>query len=274
MGAGFAGSRTLTITDERLGVAFPTWVLYPTEVPARAVRFGPYAAEVSPEAPPSPSRGAVVISHGSGGSPLLYRVLAVHLARHGYTVALPEHAGNHRGDNTLAESPENLARRPRHVSLVLDAMDAGRAAVIGHSMGAYTALAAAGGQPRDAAGQPVEVVADARVAALVLLAPVAYWYVMPGSLARVTAPVLLYRGTEDRTAPAWHAQLVQDEVARPDQVRCRAIEGAGHYSFLSPFPPELRRPDFPPSVDPQGFDRERLHEAMNTEILEFLGQTL
>lgn len=32
----------------------------------------------------------------------------------------------------------NLANRPRHVRLVLDALQADRAAIIGHSMGGYT----------------------------------------------------------------------------------------------------------------------------------------
>jgi pimeloyl-ACP methyl ester carboxylesterase len=224
---------TLTLTDVHTGTSFPTHVL----------------------SPPGPVRAAVVISHGGGGSPLLYRALGASLAQHGYLVGLPEHPGNHRGDNSLADSPENLQGRPRHVRLVLDALGAAKAAVIGHSMGAYTALAVAGGAPTDRAGQAVEVESDGRVQALVLLAPVVYWYVLPGSLARVTAPILVYRGARDRLAPAWHTQLVQDEAA--SQVQCRVLENAGHHSFLHPLPP---------SFPPEDFD----HEALQQGILEFL----
>lgn len=123
----FAGSRMLTIADD--GGSFRTWVLYPTTVAAAPVAFGPYAAEVSPDAPVAEGRFPVVaISHGSGGSPFVYRGLAAYLARHGFVVVLPEHPGNNRNDN--------------------------RAAVIGHSRGGYTALALAGGRPWSRAGEP------------------------------------------------------------------------------------------------------------------------
>ena len=49
------------------------------------------------------------------------RPIALHLARAGFVVALPEHPGNNRSDNSLANTAVNLANRPRHVRLVLDA---------------------------------------------------------------------------------------------------------------------------------------------------------
>ncbi len=50
----------------------------------------------------------------------------------------------------------------------------------------------------------------------------------------------------------------------------RTIANAGHFSFLSPFPPALTRPDFIPSTDPPGFDREKFHEELPEEIRSFL----
>jgi hypothetical protein len=36
----------------------------------------------------------------------------------------------------------------------------------------------------------------------------------------------------------------------------------------------MRNPRFLPSTDPEGFDRERFHERLPGEILEFLDATL
>jgi hypothetical protein len=36
----------------------------------------------------------------------------------------------------------------------------------------------------------------------------------------------------------------------------------------------MRNADFPPSVDPEGFDREKFHEKLNAELLDFLDGTL
>lgn len=67
-----------------------------------------------------------------------------------------QHPGNCRGDDGLAGTLENLVNRPRHVRLVIDAAFADAAlgprlgpgvAVVGHSLGGYTALAVAGGEP-------------------------------------------------------------------------------------------------------------------------------
>jgi hypothetical protein len=44
--------------------------------------------------------------------------------------------------------------------------------------------------------------------------------------------------------------------------------------FLSPFPPDLISPAFPPSQDPPGFDRAALHPLLNAEILTFLRRVL
>lgn len=54
----------------------------------------------------------------------------------------------------------------------------------------------------------------------------------------------------------------------------RVVAGAGHYSFLSPYPPEMIGPDAPASLDPGGFDRPAFHEEMEGEILGFLRRVL
>lgn len=281
----FAGSRQLEVKDVPREISFSALVLYPTDVPSAPVEIGPYSFDVSPGAPPTPGRfPLVVISHGNGGSHLLYRTIAVHLARHGYVVAMPEHYGNNRRHNELEGTLENLVLRPRHASLTIDAVasheqfrecvQGDNVAIIGHSIGGYTALAAAGGMPWSQDGKRVEVQRDPRVRALVLLAPATAWYQPEASLSRVTVPILMLTAEHDPFTPPWHAELVLNGVPDKAMVHWRVVENAGHFSFLSPFPPQMKRPDFRPSIDPEGFDREEFHRQLPGDVLAFLDASL
>lgn len=278
---GNAGSRQMQVHDEAKGLSFPVLVLYPTEVPSVPTAFGPYTLDVSPEAPVAGGRfPLIVVSHGNGGSHLAYRILGSHLAKNGYVVAMLEHPGNNRNDNRLERTHENLVNRPRHVRLTMDAVSSDpklgpcvqsdNVAVIGHSIGGYTALAVAGGKPWSEARQRVEVVPDPRVRALVLLAPATGWYLPEGSLSDVTVPILMLTAEHDPYTPRWQAELVLDQVPDRAQVTWRVVENAGHFSFLSPFPAHMRNPSFLPATDPEGFDREKFQERLAAEVLEFL----
>ena len=281
----FAGSRQMQIRDEAKGISFPALVLYPTETPSAPTAFGPYTMDVSPDAPVAEGRfPVVVISHGNGGSHLVYRAISTHLAKNGYVVAMLEHAGNNRNNNELEGTHENLVNRPRHVRLTIDAVSSDpqlsacvqpdNVAIIGHSIGGYTALAVAGGTPWSETRQRVDVVADPRVRALVLLAPATAWYLPEDSLSQVSVPILMLVAEHDPFTPRWHADLVLDRVPDRAQVTCRVIENAGHFSFLSPFPPQMRNASFLPSTDPEGFDREKFHERLPAELLDYLDEKL
>jgi predicted dienelactone hydrolase len=279
----YAGSRQMQVDDEARGLSFPVLVLYPTETPSAPTLFGPYTFDVSPDAPVADGRfPLVVVSHGNGGSHLLYRTITIHLTRHGYVVAHLEHPGNNRNDNSLEGTCENLVRRPRHVRLTIDAVSRelgshvrpDNVAVMGHSMGGYAALALAGGIPWSKEGQRVEVTPDPRVRALVLMAPGTAFFYPPDSLRDVKIPILMLTAEHDPVTPRWQAELLLDRVPDRNQVTWREIGSAGHFSFLSPFPLQMRNPGFLPSMDPEGFDREKLHERLPGEILSFLDETL
>lgn len=244
----------------RIDEAMPSLLFYPTHADERLEELGPFAISVARDAAILDGRAPlVVISHGSGGAPATHRELARYLASHGYVVAVPEHPGNHRGDNSLADTAELLARRPRDVLAVADwcqhALDLEhRFAIIGHSMGAYTGLAAAH---------------DPRVAALVLLAPATPW--LRGALAHVRVPILMRAGDADAIAPAGYmCQIVLDGVPDPSIVDYELVAGANHYSFLSPWPEHLRSPAILPSMDPAGFDRRAFHDRLHAETVTFL----
>lgn len=109
----------------------------------------------------------VILSHGFASSPSHFRLLARHLASHGYVVAVPAHTGSNFDRqlsllagrlNNIVE-PVEFVRRPRELSLALDRLaadttaagdwrgqplDLDRVGVVGYSFGGYTALAIAG----------------------------------------------------------------------------------------------------------------------------------
>ena len=281
----FVGSRQLQIHDEAKGISFPALVLYPTGVPSAPRTFGPYTIDVSPDAAVAKGQlPLIVVSHGTGGSHLLYRTFSTHLAKSGYIVALLEHPGNNRNNNELDGTHQNLVNRPRHVRLTIDAVSShaplsscvqpNNVAIIGHSLGGYTALAVAGGTPWSPTRQRIAVGPDPRIRALVLLAPATAWYLPHDSLCQVTVPILMLIAEHDPFTPRWHAEVVLDGVPDRSQVTCRVMENAGHFSFLSPFPAQMRSAGFLPSTDPEGFDREKFHERLSAELLDYLDAKL
>lgn len=285
-------ARTADVFDAEGGETIRLLAMYPGVAPEQPVQMGPYTISAAMGAPAAAGVfPLVVISHGTGGSHLLYRTVASHLARHGYVVVMPEHPRNNRNDNTLGGTAAILANRPRHVRVVMDwafspdgfegRLEPGSAAVVGHSLGGYTALALAGGVPTsfpnewpDRVVPPITVTPDARVRALVLLAPATPWFKDPGALSQVHVPVLMLTGEKDGDAPAWFGEIVARGLPGAGQLTHVVVPNAGHYSFLAPFPPAMVSPSFRPSQDPPGFDRAAFHERLSEDVLTFLDRVL
>lgn len=263
-------------------------IVYPANEPEEKHSFGAFAMSVAMNAPVNPGRyPLVLISHGSGGHHLVYRTLAKFLAQHGFIVAMPEHPGNNRRDNSQERSLENLVNRPRHISLVIDWLLASpefaphlvpdRIYLIGHSMGGYTALAVAGGVPSsfEHAVHRLEVVHDSRVKALVLFAPATRWFEAPGALDKVRVPILMIFGDEDEYTPSSiHGKIISDGLPDKSNLEEWIVENGGHFSFLSPFPPAMTTMTFRPAMDPPGFDRAKFQEQLQERVLEFLTRQL
>ena len=280
------GLKQIEITDHRNDLTVSAKVLYPSTDQTMDVSFGPYTMHVAENGTLADGTfPLLLISHGSGGTPLVYRDMAMHLAKSGYVVVMPDHPGNNRLDNALADSDKNLILRPYHLHLLIDQITSleffgasivsDKIGVIGHSMGGYTALALAGGIPWTKEGVRLEVQVDRRIAALVLFAPAAGWFFPGGSLNMVDIPISLWMASEDHLTPAeWSSEIVLKGVPDKSRIEFHLIEGGGHYSFLSPFPMTMKRPDFPPSQDPPGFDREKFHGVFTSEVEGFLNRTL
>ena len=271
----------LNITDRDNDIRFPVFLTYPTASIPQKVEVELRKIEAAPDAPILIGNYPVVlISHGSGGTHLGYMTIANYLAEKGYVVAMTEHYGNNRKDNHLEGTKENLQNRPSHLQLVIDTLvqhpqfqnciDEDNIAVIGHSMGGYSALAIAGGKPWTQQREPLDVVADSRVKALVLMAPATLWFTPDQSLNNVTCPILMLLAEHDIYTPMSNAEIVRKQITTPGQLKERTIDNAGHFSFLSPFPDSRCHPDFLPSTDPDGFDRKTFHEELKEEICFFL----
>lgn len=261
------GLRSLQVGD------IPVYLMYATDQAPTPQTFGPHTFEAATDAKPLyANMPVVVISHGMQGTPWGYRGLTAHLARAGYLVALVEHTGDSKRDPSLSGTAQNLINRPRHVRLVLDALDAKRAAIVGHSMGGYTALAIAGGCPMalpnqtpDGVAHPVDVDHDSRVYCAVLLAPAIPWLMAPGALDGVRVPVMVRVGEHDTETPPFFVQPIVKALARVDYA---TVPSAGHFAFFYPVPPALQR--LGPGQDPPGFDRAAYQPQLYAEIEAFV----
>jgi predicted dienelactone hydrolase len=257
-------------TDEtaRVSYAYGVRLLGPNTETALAT-FGGRAALGAP-ALDSGAHPLVILSHGFALTPGSYGWLAEHLASHGMVVVAPDHP------ETLDPGRLWLATidRPALIHDVFDALDVrtspggelhgvidmSTVAVVGHSYGGYTALAAGGAQLdldgfqtscREARGvdDPITFLCDALephrreieagweparpdlgVDAIVSIAGDAAMLGTSG-LASLTAPVMVIGGTADTDTPyAWGPGLTYAHAGSERKVEV-TLEGAGHLVF-------------------------------------------
>ena len=287
---------------------FLTGSLSGCRLPAMLCRLIAFEMPVASHARPVDGTfGFIVISHGSGGRSLNHRSLAMALASHGYVVAAPTHP---RGRDNDISGVGVWVGRPKQVSRVIDALldDAQlgshiqreRIGVVGHSNGGYTALAVAGAKPSPAASVAhcrqhpddsrfcsfggaatreaalkvgdLPDVRDPRVRAIVLMAPNAAPFT-DDALARVAVPVRVYGAErDDLTLVRYHAERLAKVL--PAQTEYVLVKRAGHFAFVSGFPGVLKLVAGEAAQDPEGFDRDAMHEMMNSEIAGFFDRKL
>lgn len=132
----------------------PITVFYPTAATPGRVQRGPFVLQAAVDAAPVRGNGhLIVMSHGSGGSPWPQADQAQSLVDAGFTVAMPEHAGDNWRQFDAA-GPVSWKRRPKEVSQAIDAMAADarfaplldwkRVGVYGMSAGGLAAFTLAG----------------------------------------------------------------------------------------------------------------------------------
>ena len=286
---------------------FVTGSLSPCRFPTILCRWIAYEMPVALNTPVAAGTfGVIVISHGAGGMALLHRDLGMALGSQGFVVAAPTHP---RGKGNDTSGVDVWVGRPKQVSSVIDAVledgtlrshiERERIGVVGHSNGGYTALAVAGAKPsasavaahcrehpddvrfcasggtatRDAIGEVRDLpgLRDPRVRAIVVMAPNAAPFT-DDALVKVTVPVLVYAAeNDDLTRVQYHSERLARALPWTE---CVLVKGAGHFSFVASFPTALKIVAGEGARDPDGFDRDALHEVMNREIVGFFNRTL
>jgi predicted dienelactone hydrolase len=265
-------------------------IKYPYEIkmgaPFGDVSIASFQGQATREAPfdiPTDPYPLVILSPGFSIGASSYAWLAEHLASYGFVVVSPEHRETLDPGNELWRA---AITRPQDILTVfayLDEqvnpegsleglIDTDLVAVIGHSYGGYTSLAAAGAQiDTDAFQSQCESVsgtdepgawlceqllphmadmvslagldsipdklwpswADPRVDAIVPMAGDAFFFGRDG-LAEITVPVMAIGGTNDNDSPyLWGTHPSYEYASSPKKVRV-AFEGAEHMIFTGP----------------------------------------
>ena len=119
---------------------------------------------------------------------------------------------------------------------------------------------------------PIPDSRDARIKAAIAMAPPGI-LLDPGSLATVGVPVRIYAAELDAVVPGrYHSEPLRQTIKpTPEFV---LVRGAGHYSFVEPFPEAVRQQVGEAAVDPPGFDRAAFQERLRREIAKLLDRAL
>lgn len=222
----------------------------------------------------------VIVSHGLGASRYSYRYLCQHLASHGFAVIALEHIGSSTrqllsfpmGYVSSRTAAQEFLDRPLDVTFVLNRLgvfpeqlypwqgrlNLERVAVIGQSLGGYTALTLAGA-PLDfqqlrrhctrsvlesfnvslllqcqAQALPPKVYSlkDSRVQAVIAVNPITSAVFSPESLSQLKIPIMFVAASDDAIAPAVEEQIYPFTwLTTPDRYLV-LMDDATHFSTI------------------------------------------
>lgn len=178
----------------------------------------------------------VLFAVGAGGQPSRHATLLDTLVEAGCTVIAPHFERLASPRPTESE----LVLRARRLTLALDAFAPGGMPVagVGHSIGAATLIALAGGQMWLAPGQCVQIEKDDRLVRLAVLAPPTGFFRASGALDALQIPILAWAGSVDNITPPAQVEWLADAMRDRQAIEVRVTEGAGHFSFMDTPPPQ------------------------------------
>lgn len=256
----------------------------------------------------------LVLSHGMGGNWRNQSWLAHALAQQGYVVAASNHPGTASGDIFNARTAA-IWQRPRDLTRMINyllgesawqpAIDAQRIAAIGHSLGGWTVMMAAGARMdlsfarQDCARHPGNLscqsmqqmgialndaslaasMRDERLKAVVTLDAGMTRTFSRESLAALPIPVLVLAAGEPLPGLAPEDESGRMAALLPQGNEYAVVPGAGHFSFMPPCKPGaaelLAREKAEPGdelvcLDGPGYHREAIHRQLLAKISQFL----
>ncbi|HTQ02190.1 MAG TPA: lipoprotein signal peptide [Casimicrobiaceae bacterium] len=300
------GPRTLT-----MNVFYPGALPEPAPPPFAMELFANFRVYRDVEIATAPRKfPLVMLSHGRGGSGLVYAWLAEYLAARGYVVAAIDHYRANANDRSIVYLANKLWQRPVDVSLDITyltthepwarAIDETRIGIAGHSQGGFTALWIGGARvnaERFAAFQqhwksdlsvpahirdqmPVDAtpaleVADPRVRAAFAMAPgvIQAFGMDAQSIAHMAIPAYIIVGAGDTvTPPGDNAVFAAEHIRNVDLAILRGP--VGHEIFVNECSAEgkLELPET--CVDAPGVDRAKLHADIGAAAVAFFDDRL
>jgi predicted dienelactone hydrolase len=217
----------------------------------------------------------VIISHGLGSAPVNYSYLAEHLASYGFIAALPRHIGSDtehlasvmQGQALEDVSPAEFVDRPLDIKYLLNELthlsttDADlrgkinlqKIGIIGHSFGAYTALAVAGAElnwvrlnKQCADNQPTfnlslilqcrakalsfspDGLSDSRIKAVIAVNPFASAIFGPKGVGNIKIPTMIVSSSHDILTPAIPEQVYPFLWLKTPHKYLALLVNAGH----------------------------------------------
>ena len=205
---------------------------------------------------PAP-RLRLLFAVGGGGDPMRHFGLLQALAAQGCTVLAPHF-------NRLTSPVPSLAEVEARIDGLLAALeDVGEPDLplvgLGHSLGTVALLALAGARGQVLSGEGFSVAQPLAFRRLVLLAPPAQFFGLPGALDRVEVLAQVWTGGADRITPPGLGASLAAGLSGRIPVDLRHDPAAGHFTFMDTPPPGQAEPH----PDRTAFLRE-LAAAMGT----------
>ncbi len=270
---------------------------------------------------PDSKFGLIVISHGTGGSDLGHRDLAVSLARAGFIVASVLHPRDNFRDSENSNARAVWDGRPKQISALINYfltntawshnVDPKKINGFGFSRDGYTMIALLGAKydlnevashclkhpEQDTfcnryhvldqgvidnirAEYPtlVDNFLDNRIKAMVTADPLVLVF-SNLELNKVSdIPTLLYLPEiENELVAKFNGQRLaklMQQRQRKHPASVVHISGAHHYSFLSPFSPQLAKQLTLLANDFNGFDRKHFHQQSSSQVTDFFRTNL
>jgi predicted dienelactone hydrolase len=237
----------------------------------------------------------VIISHGLGSTSRSFSYLAGYLATGGIAVVAIEHPGSNdqqllallEGQSDMVVADEEFLRRPRDVSLTLDALSRAQATnpalrgqinfaqvgLVGQSFGGYTGLALGGasfdletlGQacppelvPLNPSlllqcqatrlGDPEDQLRDSRIRSIFVMNPIGSVLFGEKGFSQVEVPTMMVSGTADTIAPAFPEQIQPFTWLQNPERYLLLIDRGTHFSAIGDMGGEAEPIAIPPAI--------------------------